>query len=261
MNKYKLQIKTVSYFFLLLVIVIFNISCKDSSCPVCYDSNDWNNGINNIKGSGNIVSEERILPFINSINHATVGQVNITYGETQQVIVKTDDNIQKYIKTDVLENKLNIYIDSNSSLTDFSLTIDIVLTELKSLATNSAGNIFSTNKFFADDVYIYLNSAGNINLNIETTNLHSNISSAGNLILAGKAINHYSGLYSAGNLNAYNLETDTTHISVNSAGNAFVHVDKYLDAILTSLGSVYYIGYPQISQHTGSIGKVVNTNS
>ena len=250
--------KALSYFFLLAVIVIFNTSCEDSSCPTCSHWNDIDN--NNVHGSGNKVSEERIVSFFNSINHATVGQVNITYGETQEVIVTTDDNIQKYVKTKVENKKLNIYIDSDSGLSNFKLTIDIVLTELKSLSTSSAGNIASTNKFFADNVELYLNSAGNINLEVETNKLYSNINSAGNLILRGKANSHYSSLNSAGNLQGYNFETDTTKINVNSAGNAFVNVSDHLDVTLTSLGSLFYVGSPQITQNISGLGKVVNSN-
>jgi len=251
--------KTLSYFFLLVGIVIFNTSCEDSSCPTCSNWNDIDNN-DNIHGSGNRVSEERIVPFFKSINHATVGQVNITYGETQEVIVTTDDNIQKYVKIEVENEKMTIFIDSDSGLSNFRLTIDIVLTELKSLAASSAGNITSTNKFFADDVQLYLNSAGNISLEVETTELYSNINSAGNLILKGKTDYHYSSLNSAGNLHAYNLKTDTTRINVNSAGNAFVNVSDYLDVTLTSLGSLYFTGYPSIIQNVSSIGRVVNSN-
>lgn len=258
MRRYKLNFKPVTYFILLIIMIIFNTSCDDNSCPVCNESHNWNT--NNIKGSGNIIEEERTVPFFNSINHGTVGQVNITYGNTQQVIVSADDNIQQYVRTKVQDNTLQISIDSEFGLTDFSLTIDIVMTDLKSLSANSAGNIKSTNTFFADDVYLYLNSAGNIQLNLETKDLHSNISSAGNLFLRGKTDNHYAGLYSAGNLYAYDLETITSIVSVNSAGNAFVNVSDFLDATLTSLGSVFYIGYPQITQSINSIGRVVNSN-
>ena len=259
MKELNLSAKTQSYFFLLVGIIIFITSCNDSSCPTCPDKGHWNNN-NNIYGSGNLISEERIVPIFNSINHGTVGEVNITYGAVQEVIVTTDDNIQKYIRTDVKQGKLNIYIDCDSGLSDFSLTIDIVLNELKELAANSAGNIKSTNKFIAENVFLYLNSAGNIQLNLETNELHSNISSAGNLFLKGKAVNHYARLNSAGNLFAYDFETDTTIINVNSAGNAYVKVTGYLDVSLTSLGSLYYKGHPDISEYVSSIGRVINSN-
>jgi len=258
MRRYKLNFKPVTYFILLIIMIIFTTSCDDNSCPVCNDSHSWNS--NNIKGSGNIIEQERTVPFFNSINHATVGQVNLTYGNTQQVIVNADDNIQQYVRTNVQDNTLQINIDSEYGLTDFTLSIDIIMTDLKSLAANSAGNIRSTNTFIADNVYLHLNSAGNIQLNLETKDLHSNISSAGNLFLRGKADNHYAGLYSAGNLYAYDLETSTCIIGVNSAGSAFINVNDYLDATLTSLGSVFYTGYPQITQSINSIGRVINSN-
>ena len=80
------------------------------------------------------------------------------------------------------------------------------------------------------------------------------------MFLNGNADIHYAGLYSAGNLFAYDLETKTTMISLNSAGNAFINVSDYLEATLTSAGCLYYVGYPQINQSTSSLGRVVNSN-
>lgn len=257
MHTFYLNNKSHGFFLLLSIVIIFISGCDDSSCPT---SPYGDSTKHNIYGSGNITTEERTVPFFNSIHHATVGQVNITYGNTHQVTVITDDNIQKYVKTEVKGEELFIYIESDSGLSNFKLTINIKVTDIKSITTSSAGNIKSTNTLISDKLAVNILSAGNISLDIETKELHSNLFSAGNLFLTGKTVNHYSGLFSAGNLQAFNFKTDTTIISINSAGNAFVNVSDLLDATLTSAGSLYYKGHPQIISRVHSIGNIVNSN-
>ncbi len=243
---------------LLSFILFFNWGCENNNCPTNSDW-DWDNS-NKIHGSGNLVTEERDLASFHSIKHTTVGQVNLTYGETSEVLVTTDDNIHTYVKTEVVNGELITSIKSNTGLTDFDLTFDITIPEIRTLTTSSAGNIDGQNKFYADKVNLILTSAGNINLEIEADELHSDLYSAGNIFVKGSVKKHVANLYSAGNLNAFSLSTDTTYITLNSAGNGHVKVADYLDATLNSAGSLYYVGNPTINQRISSVGRIYNAN-
>jgi hypothetical protein len=240
----------------LLFILSFIWGCENNVCPTC---SDWDNS-DNIHGSGQLVTTERELPSFHSIKHTTVGQVKLTYGETQEVLVTTDDNIYTYVKTDVVNGELIISIDAPKGLSNFDLTFDITIPEIRSLTTSSAGNIDGQNKFYGEKVNLLLSSAGNINLEIEADELHSNLYSAGNVFIKGSVNKHVVNLYSAGNLNAFSLSTDTTYITLNSAGSGNVNVANYLDATLNSAGSLYYMGNPEIVQRVSSVGRIYNAN-
>ena len=161
---------------------------------------------------------------------------------------------------EVINKDLKIYTDSRNGLSNFKLTIDITMTEVKSLSASSAGSIKSKNTFYADKVYLYLNSAGNIFLDLNVDELYSNVNSAGNLFVRGVANKHFSSVNSAGNMSAFSLETDSTIISLSSAGSAEVYVKKYLRATLSSIGCLYYIGHPVIEQHVSSLGSIIDSN-
>jgi hypothetical protein len=213
-----------------------------------------------IKGSGVLISEERELPFFHSISMNTVGLVTISPGSEQHLEVTSDDNIMEYISIRVENDRLIIELDNDVTLSEYEILIDVTMTELKSLVTNSAGSIKGLNTFEENNVNLTINSAGNISLDLKANQLNSMINSAGNLLLSGQVTYHNAILSSAGNLSAFDLATETTVVLINSAGNAQVTVSKLLDVTINSVGCVYYKGYPEIIQNINSIGCLISAN-
>ena len=236
-----------------LIIISIITGCEINDPVSSYDQQY-------IHGSDSLVTEIRDLPQFHSISHNTVGEVNITYGEEQKVEVTVNVNYIDYVKTSVSDGQLNISLARNKSYSDLKLKLDIIMTDLYALGTSSAGNIHGQNRFITDEVSLATASAGNISLELEAEKLFSTIGSAGNINLCGKVDKHYALLLSAGNLNAYNLETRTTSISINSAGNGFVYVTDYLEARLNSAGNLYYKGNPTIESSMNSIGRIYGMN-
>jgi len=238
----------------LITIFIF------SSCTIHDFGTDPDDNQNTVKGSGDLISEEIEVPYFHSISMNTAGLVNITQDLEQNVEVTVDEKIMEYIVIRVQDEELIIEVVEDVTLSDYELTIDVRMTELSSLVTNSAGSIKGLNTFEEDQVDLMVNSAGNIYLDLKANQLNSMSNSAGNLFLSGEVAEHKVMLSSAGNLSAFELLTDTTTIILNSVGSAQVFVSKLLDATINSVGSVYYKGDPVIIQHINSIGGVHSAN-
>jgi len=254
-SKTKLQ-NILSLFFLIAFLIISN-SCTEECNPVdC--GNDVSN--NSIKGSGYLVTESRELVSFNAVHIATAGLVNLTQGDSQSVDVTVDDNLMEYIRLTVSNKILVIDIEPGNSLKNMHLTIDISLPELKLLQTSSAGCFVGKNTFNCNDLNIFSSSAGNIFLNLNANHLYTNLSSAGNASLSGTVSTHDAIISSAGGLHAFSLNTDTTTISLSSAGNAEVFVSDVLNATLSSAGSLFYKGNPVINATVSSMGVIVNAN-
>ncbi len=244
----KIFLMTLSF----LVLLSFNCTINDSVYSPDSDGR--------VYGSGHLVKESRSMPEFNSVEISTAGKVRITYGRKQSVSVTTDDNIQRYISTRVCDGKLYIGIKNGVSLSNLCLTVDITMTGLEELVTSSAGSIEGMNKFKADDVSLIISSAGSICLELEAENLFTSLSSAGSMNLKGTVYTHQSIVSSAGNLEAFNLRTNRTTINLSSAGCASVYVTGRLNAVVSSVGSLFYKGNPVIYQTVSSLGRVVNAN-
>jgi len=243
--------------FLALGMIILSIL---SSCSVHDFGTDPNDDQTRIKGSGEFITEEIDVPYFHSISMNTAGLVTITQGTEQNIDVTVDDNIIDFLIIKVQYDVLIIEVVDNVTLSDYKLAVDVGMTDLESLVTNSAGSIRGLNTFKEDQVNLMVNSAGNILLDLEADQLNSMSNSAGNLILSGQVTDHNVMLSSVGNLSAFDLLTDTTIIILNSAGNAQVSVSKLLEVTINSTGSVFYKGDPVLIQHINSIGGVYSAN-
>jgi hypothetical protein len=194
-----------------------------------------------IRGSGIFISEELALEDFHSVSMCTAGLVTIEQGNEQRISITVDDNIREHIVLSVVNKELIISVAPNVRLTRFDLKVEVIMMDLETLTTNSAGSIIGKSLFEADFVSLIINSAGN-------------------LMLSGETPRHYSQVSSAGNMLAFDLETDTTIIMLNSAGNAQVSALQLLDITINSCGSLYYKGAAKIVQRINSIGQVVCVN-
>lgn len=240
-----------------LAFICINFSCTDKCSPV---SSDYNCPANTTKGSGNLISETRDFNPFHTVHIATAGTVTLTQSDTQNVVVTVDDNLLEYIRLSVSNNILIIDIEPGNSISNMHLTVDVKLQVLNELFTSSAGNFVGKNTFICNELRLFSSSAGNIFLNLDANYLFTNLSSAGNASLSGTVSTHDAIVSSAGGLHAFNLITDTTTITLNSAGNAEVYVNDLLNAILSSAGSLYYKGNPVINAIVSSLGIIVNAN-
>ena len=259
-NNFKSHIRNLvsykNYVLLSLLIISFTLpSCmiEDLATKPHIDNTK-------VRGSGDLISEQLDLPYFNSISMNTAGLVEIESGSDQEVQVSVDDNIWEHIIIRVQDEELIIEVEQGISLSDFDLTVEVRMTDLKALTTNSAGSIRGLNTFEEDQIRLMINSAGSISLDLIANQLNTLINSAGSLLLSGEVAYHNSMLSSAGSLSAFGLQTETTVIMLNSAGNAHVSVSELLDVTINSVGSVYYKGNPEIKQKINSIGSVISAN-
>lgn len=246
---------------LLSILLIFSINCENLLDEIegLEDLEEELTG-DFISGSGVLITEPLELPEFHSIENMTAGRVNLTYGTTQSVSVTADDNINEYFTAEVRNSKLVITKKRNAKLKDYELIYDITITDLEELTVNSAGSFVGTNKFEAGDVVLTTNSAGSISLELETNELLSYVNSAGSIKLSGIVYEHRAFVSSAGSLYAFDLSTNKTIINLSSVGCAEVYVTEILDATVSSLGSLYYKGNPQVYQTVTSFGRVINAN-
>jgi hypothetical protein len=91
---------------------------------------------------------------------------------------------------------------------------------------------------------------------IETESLTVTISGAGNVRMEGKVDEQAVEISGTGTYLAENLESNEVNIAVAGAGSAIVNAKEKLDAEVTGVGSVEYVGDPRIQQTVSGAGQV-----
>jgi len=227
----------------------------------CDDDDDINgSSIPTVEGSGVMTTAYRDVGAFNSVEMNIVGQITITSGASNICSLTVDDNILRYIRTTVSGNRLIISGPRDVALTDYDLTVKLMMIDLEAIDLNGVGAVTSLNQFVADDVSVSVEGVGSVNLDLNVDLLTSTGDGVTNLVLAGSAAKHICIMGDNANISSFNFLTDTTAITLEGAGNAEVTAFRRLDVTIRGSGSVYYKGYPAINTVITGTGQVIDAN-
>ena len=179
---------------------------------------------NNIQGSGNIISESRELNNFTSIILLGSIDVNIKTSESNNCVVVADDNLIPYIKTEVVNNKLNISLNESYS-SEEKLVVNINTPNYDEVSLSGSGNI-------------------NI-LDFKNNNLSLNISGSGNITGNGEVETLVVKINGSGNLMSKEIKSKSATITINGSGDAEVFASDSISAKINGSGNIEYFGNPE----------------
>ena len=179
---------------------------------------------NNIQGSGNIISESRELNNFTSIILLGSIDVNIKTSESNNCVVVADDNLIPYIKTEVVNNKLNISLNESYS-SEEKLAVNINTPNYDEVSLSGSGNI-------------------NI-LDFKNNNLSLNISGSGNITGNGEVETLVVKINGSGNLMSKEIKSKSATITINGSGDGEVFASDSISAKINGSGNIKYFGNPE----------------
>jgi len=232
-----------------------------------------------VRGSGNVVEETREVSGITGVNLGTLGDLTITLGDTESLIIEAEENLLQYFQTEVRNGMLHINTSSDVQIqTTRPVRYFLTVTNLDTIEISSSGNItapdLNADRFAieisssgelemgdlnAGRAEVSISSSGDVNMglmNAETLTVE--ISSSGNLDIAGGEVDSQNiDISSSGNYTAPDLASNEADVRITSSGNATIWVQDRLRADLSSSGNVNYRGNPTVDATTSSSGQVM----
>jgi hypothetical protein len=189
-----------------------------------------------VKGSGDLKDDTRTFENIEALEISGAYTVNIKIGVENKVFIQADDNLIPLIKTKFKNSVLLIYSEKDLNPSD-DIKINITVTELNSLVSSGASNI-SSDYIESDDFNIELSGAGSIEVIGKVKKL--NISMSG-----------------AGSINSKELIADDVSINVSGVGSAQINAQVSLQAQLSGVGNIQYVGNPEsITSDVSGVGSI-----
>lgn len=212
-----------------------------------------------VRGSGNVVTEEREVGSFDSVALSGVGEVFITQGDEESLTIETDDNLMRYIESEVRDGRLELRIADNTiPIPSQSIIYRLSVVDLIELDSSGAGS-FEIGELGADRLNVSLSGAGNIGIDtLSATDLAVTISGAGNVELAGQVGTQEIDMSGLGNYNAPDLESQMASVHISGAGNAVVWVLDTLDVETSGAGNVEYYGSPTVTEDISGAGRVTS---
>ncbi len=212
---------------------------------------------NGIQGNGNIVRENRnIQEEFDAISISSGLDARLITGESTEVIVETDENLQEIIITEVKDGVLKVY--SKSNIWDRSTRIVYIkMPRIESISSQSGSNIKSEYPISASDLILSSSSGSIIDVELNANFIDADVSSGSSIILKGSVENIKADASSGSSLNGRALVTEQAELDVSSGASIRVDVSKFLKASASSGGSIRYSGSPsQISESSSSGGSI-----
>jgi hypothetical protein len=214
-------------------------------------------GTDYIRGSGNVVTEEREVSGFDSVDMSGFGEVFITQGGTESLTIETDDNLMQYIESAVRGNTLYLEIEDNI-IPDPSVKIAFRLNvvDLEALDLSGAGS-FTIESLETPSLEITFSGAGGIDLDsLIADRVSTRVSGAGDISLAGEVGAQDIHIEGVGKYSAPDMKSNQATVQIEGAGSVVIWVIDELDLTIKGAGNVDYYGNPTVTQNIEGGGNI-----
>jgi hypothetical protein len=189
-----------------------------------------------IRGNGILRTETRDLPSFETITCDGSYEILVEYQAKQSFTLDADENLLPLIKTEVKNNSLHVYTESNLQPSK----------EIRIIAGVPKLSEFSVQGFVQ----------GEIN-SIDSTSFFVDIKGSSKLRLSGKTTELKINISGSSNIDASSLPSEKTKVRIYGSGDIHVYTTNMLDAQINGSGTVKYRGTPQnVTQGINGSGKI-----
>ena len=214
-----------------IVIALFFTSCQF----------DLNLG-DGKKGDGNVVTNQREVNEEFTVVKASEGlDVYIIQDDKTEITVEADENIINLIRTDIVNNTLNIHLKERVGWAK-SKKITVSLPNITRLETSSGADIETINTIKTDRLELHSSSGSDLVVSVDADEVDSHTSSGANIRISGTAGIIYADASSGSDIKAGELTTKKAVAKASSGAEVTVHATEEVEANSSSGGDVNYSG-------------------
>jgi hypothetical protein len=208
-------------------------------------------------GSGNIITEKRSVASFSGISVGGSFEVEVKSGASQSVEVEADDNVIKYIETNVSGDVLKIRLSGMHGLSNVHLKVLITTPGLESIKASASADVKVLDVLKGDGkISFEATSSAEIEAEVEVPEVSANATCSATLTLSGKTKNYKAKVNSSADIKSFELLSENTEAEASSSGTAEVHASVHLKAHASSSGSVDYRGGASVEKSESSSGSV-----
>ncbi|MBX2997025.1 MAG: DUF2807 domain-containing protein [Caldilineaceae bacterium] len=211
-----------------------------------------------VTGSRNVVSEPREVSNFTAVALSGSGNLTITQGEAETLVVEADDNLLELIETEVRNGTLHLGFRSGVNLINPSRAVQYRLTvrDLNALTVSGSGNA-RVGSLVGEEMTIIVSGSGDVQIDRLTAGAVTvTISGSGDVDLVGAAEQQSITVSGSGQYRAADLASNSANVQISGSGNTTLWVAESLDVNVSGSGNVEYYGSPRINQRVSGSGAI-----
>jgi hypothetical protein len=188
-------------------------------------------------GSGTIKTESREAGEFSSITSKAVGKITVQQTGKESLTITADDNILPLLKSYVADQILYLTIVDDASFNPTRpIEFAVEVKRLEKLDISGVGSVEVRD--------------------IQGERLSVSVDGVGSMTIAGRVDVLDLTLSGVGSFNGEELMTKQATVRNTGVGSAVVNVSEQLDATASGVGSIEYIGSPQVRESVDGVGRV-----
>ena len=207
-------------------------------------------------GNGVVVTETFSPDSFTNLHISGQFDVVLMPGSRPSVTITGDENLLEWIKVDSRGQVLNIETERRLNSTS-GIEVLVTYTKLEEIISSGASNISTEDQIITESMRLEISGAGKIDLDLDVERLNLDLSGAALIYLSGKATELDADMSGAGSLEAFSLQTRNCDVNISGVGSAEVNVSGNLNAQVSGVGGVEYMGNPEhVSRDVSGIGRI-----
>jgi hypothetical protein len=212
-----------------------------------------------VHGSGNQVSENRKVGEFNRVSISGGYKVVLKQDSSYGIKITADDNLLKYIKTEIQGDKLKIYSKRNLC-SNGPMLISIGIGNLQELKASGGIEIESDGQIKAKDIAFDFSGATKLHMDLIANNVTTSGSGSTQINLKGKADSYSIGSSGSGVVDAADFVVGNCEIETSGMGESTVNVLHTLNVHSSGSSSVKYRGTPTITNDKSGSSSIEKIN-
>ena len=226
-----------------LVIILALLACVTSI------NAQWWGGDKKIKGNGKNITEKRSVSSYDYVEVSGSMNVQLVQGPEGKLVVEAEENLLKYIITEVNDNGLHIKMKKGfyiqPSLSNKAFKITVPFKEIENVSLQGSGKIYADDIIKADSFSVKLSGSGKIDLELETQKTYASIVESGDVKLKGHTNEIDSKMMGSGDLHASGFKAKEAFATITGSGDISLYVEEFIKARVTGSGDIRYLGNPE----------------
>jgi len=170
------------------------------------------------RGNGNVVTVERTISDFSGVKISCSADVFLRQGKGNTIKVRTDENLQDMIETEVRSGILHIDVDGNIRNVEV-LEVYVTVDNLEKVVINGSGDVESENTIEGMDFEISINGSGDVELDLDVKSLETEINGSGDVEVSGVQGNFDLHVAGSGDFYAEDLRLNECEIKINGSGD------------------------------------------
>lgn len=210
-----------------------------------------------VQGSGAVTRQTRAVGHFSGVALSLPGTVEVRIGNTEGVMVETDDNLQPLVETVVEDGTLKIRpARRNMDMHIRTLRVVVQARSIERLALAGSGSI-NADTLRAPRLQFDIGGSGDINVkNVDSETVSARIGGSGDLKAGGSAHQLSLSLAGSGNADLGQLKAASASVKVAGSGESTVWATGALSVSIAGSGDVSYYGNPTVSRSVMGSGDV-----